>query len=116
VTEPTNGDRRVPVVIRDTHTISIEHIELPGGFLQVLHGDAHTWSKSTLRQIDEDINVLLDLTPHGYVIFVPDGDTKLDKFGRLLGFEFHSRIFSDSGVPGTLYSVKRGRKLNIRSK
>lgn len=117
MTSQAHGDHRVPVCLRDAYTIFIEHVDLDdGSFVQVLHCNVYKWSKATLHRIGSDFDTLLTLTHAGYYAFVPQGDLKLDKFARLLGFRFATNTSNADGVPGALYRLDIGRKFDIRSK
>ena len=117
MTSQAHGDHRVPVCLRDTYTIFIEHVTFPGGgFAQVLHCNVYKWSKTTLLRISSDFDTLLTLTHDGYFAFVPSGDHRLAKFARLTGFRFVTDTHNADGVPGALYSLDIGRKIDIRSK
>ena len=91
---------KVPVVIRDDYTMLLElHDNLIW-----FHTDVRKWTPTVKAKYLEDLNLLQYLTSIPLVALVENGNTKLAKFGKSIGFEFKQDFISQDKQMYHIYS------------
>ena len=74
---------KVPVVLRDDYTMSLELFE---GMLW-FHSDVYRWTSEVKTKYLEDLNLLQYLVNIPLVALVAETNTKLAKFGGVTGWK-----------------------------
>jgi hypothetical protein len=91
---------KVPVVIRDDYTMLLElHDNLIW-----FHTDVRKWTPTVKAKYLEDLNLLQYLTSIPLVALVENGNTKLAKFGKSIGFEFKQDFIGQDKQMYHIYS------------
>lgn len=91
---------KVPVVIRDDYTMLLE---LHDNFLW-FHTDVRKWTPTVKAKYLEDLNLLQYLTSIPLVALLEEGNTKLAKFGKTIGFEFKQQFVGQDKQMYHIYS------------
>ena len=79
---------KVPVVLRDDYTMSLELFE---GMLW-FHSDVHKWTLEVKAKYLEDLNLLQYLVNIPLVALVAETNTKLAKFGEVTGWKKFDKV------------------------
>jgi hypothetical protein len=79
---------KVPVVLRDDYTMSLELFE---GMLW-FHSDVHKWTLEIKAKYLEDLNLLQYLVNIPLVALVAETNTKLAKFGEVTGWKKFDKV------------------------
>jgi hypothetical protein len=91
---------KVPVVIRDDYTMLLE---LHDSFLW-FHTDVRKWTPTVKTKYLEDLNLLQHLVSIPLVALVQQGNRKLAKFGKSIGFEFKQDFIGQDKQMYHIYS------------
>ena len=91
---------KVPVVNRKDYTM---YLELHDGFLW-FHTDVRKWTPTVKAKYLEDLNLLQHLTDIPLVALVEEGNTKLAKFSKAIGFEFKQDFIGQDKQMYHIYS------------
>ena len=79
---------KVPVVLREDYTMSLELFE---GMLW-FHSDVHRWTPVVKTKYLEDLNLLQYLVNIPLVALVSETNTKLAKFGEVTGWKKFDKV------------------------
>ncbi len=91
---------KVPVVIREDYTMLLElHADLIW-----FHTDVRKWTPTVKAKYLEDLNLLQHLVSIPLVALVENGNTKLAKFGKSIGFEFKQDFIGQDKQMYHIYS------------
>lgn len=91
---------KVPVVNRDDYTM---YLELHDNLLW-FHTDIRKWSSTVKTKFLEDLNLLQHLVTVPLVALSSDDNTKLLKFGKVIGFEYQQSIVGNDNKMYLIYS------------
>lgn len=91
---------KVPVVNRDDYTM---YLELHDNLLW-FHTDIRKWSSKVKTKFLEDLNLLQHLVTVPLVALSSDDNTKLLKFGKVIGFEYQQSIVGNDNKMYLIYS------------
>jgi len=91
---------KVPVVIREDYTMLLE---LHDNFIW-FHTDVRKWTPTVKAKYLEDLNLLQHLVSIPLVALVENGNTKLAKFGKSIGFEFKQDFINQDNQMYHIYS------------
>ena len=91
---------KVPVVIREDYTMLLELFDNMLWF----HTDVRKWTPAVKTKYLEDLNLLQHLVSVPLVAMVEEGNTKLAKFGKTIGFEFKQDFISQDKQMYHIYS------------
>jgi hypothetical protein len=91
---------KVPVVIREDYTMLLE---LHNNLIW-FHTDVRKWTPTVKAKYLEDLNLLQHLVSVPLVALVEQVNTKLAKFGKLIGFEFKQDFLSQDNKMYHIYS------------
>lgn len=94
---------KIPVVIRDEYTMYLELFDN----LLWFHTDVHKWSAEVKKRFKRDLDCLSDLVGIALVGLVRDGDEKLGKFGKSIGFEMKKEVLLLDGSKAFVYALGR---------
>jgi len=91
---------KVPVVIREDYTMLLElHDNLIW-----FHTDVRKWTPTVKTKYLEDLNLLQHLVSIPLLAVVENGNTKLAKFGKSIGFEFKQDFIGQDKQMYHIYS------------
>jgi len=90
---------KVPVVIRDNYVMYLEFYEN----LLWFHTDVKKWNSKVKKQFLEDLNLLQYLVNVPLMAYVENSNTKLAKFGKVLGWEKNSDVMLENGEKATIF-------------
>jgi len=83
---------KVPVVLREDYTMSLELFESMLWF----HSDVYRWTPVVKQKYLEDLNLLQHLVNIPLVALVAETNTKLAKFGEVTGWKkFDKAVFNN---------------------
>ena len=91
---------KVPVVIREDYTMLLE---LHDNFIW-FHTDVRKWTPTVKAKYLEDLNLLQHLVAIPLVALVENGNTKLAKFSKTIGFEFKQDTIGQDNKMYHIYS------------
>ena len=89
---------KVPVVNREFYVMYLELFE---GMLW-FHTDVHRWNKEVKKKYLEDLETLHHLVSVPLVALVDEHDSKLAKFGKIIGFEYNRPL---KGKDNEIYEI-----------
>lgn len=90
---------KVPVVIRDNYVMYLEFYEN----LLWFHTDVKKWSSAVKKKYLEDLNLLQHLVSVPLMAYVEESNTKLAKFGKVLGWKEDSKVMLENGEKATIF-------------
>jgi hypothetical protein len=91
---------KVPVVIREDYTMLLELYDN----LLWFHTDVRKWTPEVKVKYLEDLNLLQHLVSVPLVAMAEEGNNKLIKFGKSIGFEFKQDCMSKDKQLYHIYS------------
>lgn len=90
---------KVPVVIRDNYVMYLEFYEN----LLWFHTNVKKWNSKVKKQFLEDLNLLQYLVNVPLMAYVENSNTKLAKFGKVLGWKKNSDVMLENGEKATIF-------------
>ena len=92
---------KTPVVIRENYTM---YLELFDNFLW-FHTDLGKWTSNIKQEFIKDLKTLQSLLPLPLVAMVQEDNSKLGKFGTILGWTKGKDIMLNNGSKANIYQL-----------